>query len=147
MLSDPKFPPINPVMRAIIAITGGSGGLTRIDRGIYDGAGFNFRHFLNQRQWEDFLDDEPGPCPSYGVADSIDQWRSLYEAKVEADAHEYCVGFTEVRRAEQPLEGGWRWHKWGEYVGTREPQCEYLHDEPEIESVVTFAVMRRKNGR
>lgn len=25
--------------------------------------------------------------------------------------------------------GGWRWHKWGTYIGTLDPQCEYLDDE------------------
>jgi len=145
MLVDPRFPPLDPVMKLIFATVGGGGGFVRVARGIYNGAGFNFHNRLRGEEWEDFWDDEPGPCPSYGVADSIEQWRSLFEAKVEADPHEYCVGFTEVRRGEQPRDGGWRWHKWGEYVGVHEPQCEYLHDEPEIESVVTFAVCRRKS--
>ena len=25
--------------------------------------------------------------------------------------------------------GGWRWHKWGEYIGKLNPQCKYLDDE------------------
>ena len=32
----------------------------------------------------------------------------------------------------------WRWHKWGPYIGTKEPKCEYLYDEPEIDKVVIF---------
>ena len=28
--------------------------------------------------------------------------------------------------------GGWRWHKWGPYVGKGEPTMEYLDDEDEF---------------
>jgi hypothetical protein len=40
--------------------------------------------------------------------------------------------------------GGWRWHKWGPYIGTQEPKCEYIHDEPEIEEVFTYHVYELK---
>ena len=33
---------------------------------------------------------------------------------------------------------GWRWHKWGPYIGTQDPQCEYLADEPEIKEVFVY---------
>lgn len=49
----------------------------------------------------------------------------------------YAVTITEVRKADEPIRGGWRWHKWGPYLGKHEPQCEYLYDEPEIDSIVT----------
>mgnify|MGYP000984510367 FL=1 len=28
--------------------------------------------------------------------------------------------------------GGWRWHKWGEYLGNGTPTCEHLDDEDEF---------------
>ena len=123
----------------------------RIGRGLYVNCGFNFHNAIADQSFDDLynFDDEDESeadigVPSYGVADSVEQFIEKFGKKLEESPNEYCVGFTEVKRADQPKEGGWRWHKWGEYIGTKEPQYEYLHDEPEIESVVTFSVMRRR---
>lgn len=51
---------------------------------------------------------------------------------IEADPNLYVVSITVLRKEEQEPSGGWRWHKWGDYLGDLEPQCEYLYDEPEI---------------
>ena len=34
--------------------------------------------------------------------------------------------------------GGWRWHKWGEYLGVHEPQHEYLSYEQGIDYVLSY---------
>ena len=34
--------------------------------------------------------------------------------------------------------GGWRWHKWGEYLGVHEPQHEYLSYEKGIDYVLSY---------
>ena len=34
--------------------------------------------------------------------------------------------------------GGWRWHKWGEYIGVHEPQHEYLSYEKDIDYVLSY---------
>mgnify|MGYP000101825354 CR=1 FL=1 len=54
------------------------------------------------------------------------------------------VSFVRIRRDEQSSSGGWRWHKWGKYIGKQKPQCEYIYDEPEIEEVYTFSVYQPK---
>ncbi len=77
-------------------------------------------------------------CP-YGVCDSIKQFNAKYLHLLEDSAESYCVAFVEVRKDEQPSEGGWRWHKWGPYIGDGDPQFEYLYDEENFESV--FATM------
>lgn len=50
------------------------------------------------------------------------------------------AAFVEVRRNEQPANGGWRWHKWGEYIGKHKPEHEYLYDEAGIDRVYTCSV-------
>lgn len=57
----------------------------------------------------------------------------------------YLVTITEFHKADEPSEGGWRWHKWGPYLGAHEPQCEYLHDEPEIDSAAVAHIYQIKN--
>lgn len=36
--------------------------------------------------------------------------------------------------------GGWRWHKWGEYIGLHEPQHEYLSYEKGIDYVLSYSL-------
>lgn len=143
MLRDVKFNGDNGQLGLILAIVTGSARPTRIREGVYTDCGFNFSNFVSSAAWEAHWYDEAEPFPSYGVADSVDQFFDRFGDLIVTSPATYAIGFTEVRRADQPSEDGWRWHKWGEYVGTREPQYEYLHDEPEIDSVVTFAILRR----
>lgn len=39
---------------------------------------------------------------------------------------------------------GWRWHKWGSYIGNFNPCCEYFDDEEGIEAVYAFHIYRIK---
>lgn len=79
------------------------------------------------------------PClGSFGVCDTPEQLLSMYD--FDADPRRFFITFTEMRKDEQSDWGGWRWHKWGEYLGTQDPQCEYLYDEPVIESVYVFHI-------
>ncbi len=83
----------------------------------------------------------------YGVCDSPAQFRetSVWREIVEDDRPMALV-FVPIRRIDQPLAGGWRWHKWGEYVGTHEPQHEYLCDE-DIDVVYVFSTTELIDGR
>jgi hypothetical protein len=73
----------------------------------------------------------------YGVADTVEQVKEFYKDQIASDAP-IVISVTEINKKNQPSDGGWRWHKWGQYIGTREPQCEYIYDEPEIDSVYVF---------
>lgn len=139
MLADIELKTHDPDLRMILDMLGSHP--THVRTGVYTDCGFNFDNHVGD-DWDPYFYDDD--VPSYGVADSIEQFFEVYGHKIETSERFYAVGFTEVLRSEQPSKGGWRWHKWGEYVGLRLPQFEYLHDEPEIESVVTFSVVRRK---
>ena len=78
----------------------------------------------------------------YGVCDNWEQVLSKCDRiKPYLESPEpFVVIVSEIRKESQPENGGWRWHKWGEYIGDKEPQCEYLHDEPDIDSVFVFGV-------
>ena len=77
-----------------------------------------------------------------GVCDDPEQ--AVTKLRLRERPEKYFVSFVEIRRADQPRDGGWRWHKWGEYIGDKAPQAEYLHDEPDIERVFTFSVYEVK---
>lgn len=42
----------------------------------------------------------------------------------------------------EPPKDGWRWHKWGPYIGTQEPKAEYLYDEPTITLIYTYTIIQ-----
>ena len=76
------------------------------------------------------------PIRSYGVCDSPEQFIEDFHGFLEDHEKELMVCFSHVAKVEQPSEGGWRWHKWGSYVGHGEPECEYLYDEEGFEEGV-----------
>lgn len=76
----------------------------------------------------------------YGVCDSYEQvLEKCPELRLDKD-RKFVVTVTKIQKATQPPEGGWRWHKWGEYIGTQEPTSEYIYDEPLIEEVFCYHI-------
>jgi hypothetical protein len=41
----------------------------------------------------------------------------------------FAVGFNPIEQDPENPGGGWRWHKWGGYIGNHDVQHEYLDDE------------------
>lgn len=173
MLSNVKLKSeLDPIV-AILSRMDGDNELQNPSPGIYVNCGFNFNHMVEDGEIiSEYPDYWPIPdydptwdfqstaevrlaffreqiekntfFGSYGVADNIEQVLEKYKPYVDDPEHHFCFSFTEVRKDQQSDWGGWRWHKWGEYIGTQEPQCEYLYDEPVIESVFVFHVYRVK---
>lgn len=79
------------------------------------------------------------PLSSYGVCDSYHQILARWP-HLAADPEPYMIALVEVRKEDQSADGGWRWHKWGDYIGSKDPQYEYLFDEPDIDVVFTFHI-------
>lgn len=77
----------------------------------------------------------------YGVCDSPEQLLEHLPHLAE-DPEAYMVAMVEIRRDRQSDWGGWRWHKWGPYIGTQNPQHEYLYDEKHIDVVYTYHIYR-----
>lgn len=67
----------------------------------------------------------------YGVADSIDQIKEYFKEEINDPNRKYFIYATPVfqDKEKKGKGGGWRWHKWGTYIGNLNPQCEYLDDE------------------
>lgn len=127
-----------PILAILEIIAGDRPKLRKILDGVWQCPHFNFEHCVEEKL-EIYPDELEQP---HGVADNIDQ--VLNFLKLHEREEEYCVAFTELLRENEPESGGWRWHKWGDYIGTREPQCEYLAHEPEIDRVIVWHVYRFK---
>lgn len=116
----------------------------------------NFGHNFSFEEFEEFKDNNNLPyenCYSvfapdynksqYGVADSLEQLKEYFKEQIEDKSNKYILTLTPVY---QDLENrgkgdGWRWHKWGEYIGKLDSKCEYLDDEDfgeDFEYIICF---------
>lgn len=73
----------------------------------------------------------------YGVADNVEQVIDYYNNGDFKGNH--VIFFRTIYR---DTADGWRWHKWGEYIGEKHPTTEYLADEKEIDKVVIFRIRK-----
>lgn len=129
----------DPILAAIATSRGASDRATRITTGVYEIGHFGGTVFLpNYEHYPDF----GGERGSYGVCDNIDQILALY-SELDADDRRFVVTLTRIRRADQSESGGWRWHKWGEYIGTQKPEHEYLYDDTHIDEVFVYHIYER----
>lgn len=150
----------------IVELLEGPEGPERVAKGVYL-AGWNFGNTLKHNgmniseypfrpfgSWPDFdmeteegreanrkyLSDMMSGPDDYGVCDNWEQITAKWP-EIEDNHCLYVISLAEVRKADQPEWGGWRWHKWGDYIGTKTPEHEHLYDEgPDIESVFTFHI-------
>ena len=114
----------------------------KLGRGFYLCEHWNFEMECAERLEE--YNDAParavGCREVFGVCDSPEQFMARFGPGLEVRPECIVVSFCVVKREDQEASGGWRWRKWGPYIGDREPQHEYLYDEQEIDQVTTFHV-------
>ncbi|MDE1407026.1 hypothetical protein [Bacillus licheniformis] len=126
----------------------------RLTKGVYQLRGwdqFNFDNCLRDKGI-DFYDDpeyfrikdaDGIYRPTFGVCDHFQQVLDLHPV-ITHSPDRYVIGVTKVRKKNQPRKYGWRWHKWGEYIGNHTPDHEYLYDEKEIEEIFVYQIIRIK---
>lgn len=74
-----------------------------------------------------------------GTCDNLQQIFDEYP-ELQDPNRQFMVFVQKVVRAEQPSQGGWRWHKWTPYLGSFEPEHEYIYDETGIEQVLIYRI-------
>jgi hypothetical protein len=119
----------------------------RLGIGQYEIDGFNSDILLYDENNYDLV--EGLPIESEGVCDSPEQLMELAGEAIQNDKRSLAVFFTYVSKDpfNRGMGGGWRWHKWGEYVGKGTPTTEYLDDEDEFENgVYVFSISEVKKN-
>lgn len=112
----------------------------RIKAGMYEVKHYGSSHFLPS--YEHY--PENIQVMNYGVCDYPEQLIERASSLETDPVRKFVVTFTRVTKASQPSDGGWRWHKWGPYIGDKKPTMEYLYDEPEIDEIFAFHIYERK---
>lgn len=142
MLIDPPLSALDSPTSKILSLIAGERDeeIRRIDLGLYEIGHWSFEMYLSGK-WDQYPD--LGQFGAYGVCDSPKQFLEVLGLTLQDPNRLFVVSFVRLSRETQPPEGGWRWHKWGEYIGKQDPQCEYLHDEPVITEVYTYHVYEK----
>lgn len=139
-------PPNDPFIYMLRAITADTGPVapTRVHRGVYE-AHFNFDKEIEDlivEQWVDFSMWGYSDFYSYGV---VDHWSQLPLTRLDDDERNLLVFLGRIRRADQSESGGWRWHKWGPYLGVHSHETsidhEYLYDATDVVEVWSYRVV------
>ena len=92
-----------------------------IEKGIYkESSDFNFS--------EDDIKEDIEYTGIYGIADNVEQIKDYLKKYIDVPDEKYIIAVTPVFQHKGEADG-WRWHKWGPYIGTLNPQYEYLDDE------------------
>jgi len=65
----------------------------------------------------------------YGVCDGVKNFLEVFDEELKSIKERVFVLLTPIYRECQPECSGWRWHKWGPYIGSYKQQHEYLYDE------------------
>lgn len=148
MLFDIKLLTDDPINKMIAEVNGNPTTITQLKPGAFLNGGFNFNNHIDYPfrfcDFDNFTKhDMEYPTDiginCYGVCDSVDQ--VLEQSTIAHDPDRYfIVGLTEVRKQNQSPDGGWRWHKWGPYIGVHTPTTEYLYDEPDIDVVYVYHI-------
>lgn len=106
--------------------------------GVYrhDGYIYNFEGFLKEKCNVNIVDK----WVTYGVCDNYEQVLEKHKNLLNDANKNYVVGLSTVKRESQSSKCGWRWRGWGEYIGTQNPQHEYLYDDTHIDKVYCYHI-------
>lgn len=125
--------PTGALHDALVAMMGDGRTERVIERGLIE-----HRHHNPELTWAldtrwtrmDDLDAACLPLGSYGVGDSPEQIMGRYRDILERAPEPICISVVHVLKNPAEPGAGWRWRKWGEYIGEGTPTVEYLNDEP-----------------
>ena len=106
-------------------------------------ANYDIEEITDYKEKRNF--DSPFYFCNYGVCDNasqaLDYYDDLYKQYEDCMKDKsFVVLLVPMFREDQPECGGWRWHKWGPYIGKFKSKCEYLYDEKGIDYVFCFHI-------
>lgn len=118
--------------------------IVKIRDGVYEYWDSNDIEIPGYKSDSSFVNDEGRyTYLPYGVCDNPDQ---IFERDeriqqyIDDPNHDFIIQMHYISKKQQPEKWGWRWHKWGRYIGEHEITCEYLYDEPIVEGVWLYSM-------
>lgn len=135
----------NPLLEILASM--GEGEQKHLDTGIYEVNHFGCSPFIDgYKDWpdEELVNKDGDWFGNYGVCDNYQQILDQCPMLKDSD-RQFFITIKSVKKENQDPDGGWRWHKWGPYIGTHEITTEYLYDEPIVEEVFVYHIYEKEN--
>lgn len=144
LVDNPSVLRVDPILAMIAKVNNQNPVATRLAQGVYQVGHFGSSDFLLEwgNQWEVDLGDHS----HYGVCDDLTNLLETIPLLQADPDRQFLVTLTRVDRdlSNKGQGGGWRWHKWGPYIGKKTPTTEYLDDEPEIDHIFVYHIYEKK---
>ena len=140
LISEPCVLESNPIGDLIAGVGGRSTRAKEIQTGVYEISHFNLIHSSDYDKWPDNLGND---IHGYGVCDSIEQLLEKCPTLENDPNRQFVISITCIVASDEPKEGGWRWSKWGNYIGDHKITSEYIYDELEISEVYVYHVYEK----
>lgn len=121
--------------------------LQKLDTGVYEFFSCNSPDYLIEEKLDEYDIHTLRSYP-YGVCDNYEQILERVkdiDKYVNSKDEDYCIVLYKVTRESQPETDGWRWCKWGDYIGDHKKTAEYFYDEKEIDYVYVFSIYKIYN--
>lgn len=75
----------------------------------------------------------------HGVSDDIAQILANHPV-LQEEGRKFYIQVRPIYRKNQPERDGWRWCKWGPYIGDKNPTADYLYDCTDIDYVLCYHI-------
>lgn len=127
----------NPLLEILASM--GKGEQKHLDTGIYEVNHFGCSSFIDgyKRPDEELVNKDGDWFGNYGVCDNYQQILDQCPMLKESD-RQFFITIKSVKKSEQSDWAGWRWHKWGPYIGTHEIT-------PIVEEVFVYHIYEKEN--
>lgn len=76
----------------------------------------------------------------YGTCDNYQQVLEYHKDLLETPDKYYTVYLKAIYRKHQPKHEGFRYYKHGKYIGTQNPEYEYLYDDKHIDKIYCYHI-------
>ena len=140
MIASAPMKMTDPVMTCVLRAIGEGGIEQTWQEGLIEISHFSPEHtYAVFDNWD--VDGIDGTLD--GVSDTSQQAIEYARKLVGDDPRTFCVFVTHIVKdqSNRGQGGGWRWRKWGEYIGSGTPEHEYLDDEDGFdEGVYVFGI-------
>lgn len=99
------------------------------DRAIYEAIDFQGLNLFSMVKYKIVKDEDGFDKSISGVCDNIDQILKTHHDIIIDTNKKYAIVTHKIYQHDQPSKMGWRWKKFGPYIGEHDIGTEYLYNE------------------
>ena len=139
-------------MALSMGLASGELDLKQVEPGVYEAFSHNFGFIVDELEvsgikfdaWFDSADSPHQWGASNVTCDNVDQAKKHWQSHVDDPQKEFVLVLSPVHCSpENAGQGrGFRWSKWGPYIGTQEIKHEFLDDEVGIDKVFLASIIQ-----